>query len=219
MSIRKYFEEELNALKLALVKMCRTTEEMIDGAIHALIMQDTVLAKNVIEMDPDVDAMELDIEKKCLRFMLRQAPVAKDFREVSTTLKLITDIERIGDQASDISELVVHLAERKCRYVKDLQHIERMGKLAVKMVHNSVDSFIRNDNDLAMETARLDDEMDELFNVVMEELIELIKKDSQNADQAIIFMMITKYLERIGDHAVNVCEWTEYNETGVHQKY
>lgn len=217
MSVRKYFEEELKALKLELVRMCRTTEEMIDSAIQALIMRDTTLAKAVIEMDPEVDAMELDIEKKCMRFMLRQAPVAKDFREVSTALKMITDIERIGDQASDISELVLHLSDRE--YRKDLQHIEKMGKLAVRMVHDSVDSFIRNDYGLAVETARSDDEMDRLFNVVMEELINLIRKESQDADQAIILMMINKYLERIGDHAVNVCEWTEYNETGVHQKY
>ena len=152
-----------------------------------------------------------------MRILLRRQPVADDFREVSTALKLITDIERIGDQASDIAEIVLSFGNEP--YIKELVHLKKMGELGVRMVRSSVDSFIRGDEKLADEIISADDEMDSLFVTVKNELIELIKKDSSNADQAIAFMMIAKYLERIGDHAVNVCEWTKYFETGVHVKY
>ena len=149
--------------------------------------------------------------------MLRQQPVAKDFRSVSTALKMITDIERFGDQASDIGELVYSMPGET--YIKELIHIPAMGNLAVKMVRDSVSSFINNDLELANEVVKADDKMDELFDEVKKELIAYIKKDGNNGEQAIILMMIGKYLERIGDHAVNVAEWTQYNETGVHQKF
>ncbi|MBR2371922.1 MAG: phosphate signaling complex protein PhoU, partial [Clostridia bacterium] len=144
-------------------------------------------------------------------------PVAKDFRSVSTALKMITDIERFGDQASDIGELVYSMPGET--YIKELTHIPAMGNLAVKMVRDSVSSFINNDLELANEVVRADDKMDELFDEVKQELIAYIKKDGNNGEQAITLMMIGKYLERIGDHAVNVAEWTQYNETGVHQKF
>ena len=149
--------------------------------------------------------------------MLRQQPVAKDFRSVSTALKMITDIERFGDQASDIGELVYSMPGET--YIKELTHIPAMGNLAVKMVRDGVSSFINNDLELANEVIRADDKMDELFDEVKQELIAYIKKDGNNGEQAITLMMIGKYLERIGDHAVNVAEWTQYNETGVHQKF
>ena len=157
------------------------------------------------------------IEKKCMRILLKQQPVAKDFRVVSTALKMITDIERFGDQAADIGDLVSTMPGET--YIKKLTHITAMGDLALKMVRDSVNSFINNDEPLADEVIRLDDEMDELFLTVKNELIELIKVDANNGDQAIELMMVAKYLERIGDHAVNVAEWTKYNETGVHQKF
>mgnify|MGYP006400611803 CR=1 FL=1 len=159
----------------------------------------------------------MDIEKKCMRILLKQQPVAKDFREVSTILKMITDIERFGDQAADIGDLVFNMPSEK--YIKNIVHIPAMGALAQKMVRESVNSFVLNDEKLADEVISLDDEMDKLFITVQNELIELIKKDSNNGEQAITLMMLAKYLERIGDHAVNVAEWTKYNETGVHLKY
>ncbi len=217
MSNRKAFEEELNELKVELVRMCRITEEMIIDAIDALIKKDRQLAASVPPRDREVDEFELDIERKCMRILLRRQPVADDFREVSTALKLITDIERIGDQASDIAEIVLSFNGEN--YIKDLVHLKAMGELGVKMMRSSVDSFIRNDEKLADEIIASDDTLDKLFLVVKEELIELIRSDSANADQAISFMMIAKYLERIGDHAVNVCEWTKYFGTGVHVKY
>ena len=211
MSNRKAFEEELNELKVELVRMCRITEEMIINSIEALIKKDGQLAASVPPRDREVDEFELDIERKCMRILLRRQPVADDFREVSTALKLITDIERIGDQASDIAEIVLSFNGEN--------YLKAMGELVVKMVRSSVDSFIRSDVKLADEIIASDDTLDKLFLVVKEELIELIRADSANADQAISFMMIAKYLERIGDHAVNVCEWTKYFGTGVHVKY
>ena len=217
MSIRKIFEEELNQLKLELVEMCRLTEQMICSAITALENRDRELGKSIHETDKRVDEYEMDIEKKCMRLLLKQQPVAKDFREVSTALKMITDIERFGDQASDIGDIVYTMPGDK--YIKKLTHIPAMGNLAVRMVRDSVNSFIRNDEKLADEVIKTDDEMDELFVTVKNELIEYINRDAANGDQAIELMMIAKYLERIGDHAVNVAEWTKYNETGVHQKF
>lgn len=216
MSVRKIFEEELANLKTELVEMCRLTEQMIDNAILALVNRDRELGKSIGEMDKRVDEYEMNIEKRCMRILLKQQPVAKDFREVSTALKMITDIERFGDQASDIGDLVYTMPGEK--YIKKLHHITTMGNLAVKMVRESVNSFINNDERLADEVIKLDDEMDDLFITVKNELIELIRKDGNNGDQAIELMMVAKYLERIGDHAVNVCEWTKYNETGVHIK-
>lgn len=217
MSIRKNFEEELSSLKTQLVEMCRLTEQMIADAITALVTRDRELGKSIGQIDKRVDEYEMDIEKKCMRIMLRQQPVAKDFRSVSTALKMITDIERFGDQASDIGELVYSMPGET--YIKELTHIPAMGNLAVKMVRDSVSSFINNDLELANEVVRADDKMDELFDEVKQELIAYIKKDGNNGEQAITLMMIGKYLERIGDHAVNVAEWTQYNETGVHQKF
>lgn len=217
MSVRKLFEEELSELKTELVEMCRLTEQMINNAITALVNRDRELGKSVGLADKRVDEYEMDIEKRCMRILLRQQPVAKDFREVSTALKMITDIERFGDQASDIGDLVYTMPGE--RYIKKLEHITAMGNLAEKMVRESVDSFISNNEALANEVIALDDKMDDLFLTVKKELIELIKKDGANGDQAIELMMVAKYLERIGDHAVNVAEWTKYNETGVHEKF
>lgn len=217
MSVRKLFEEELSGLKTELVEMCRLTEQMINNAITALVNRDRELGKSVGLADKRVDEYEMDIEKRCMRILLRQQPVAKDFREVYTALKMITDIERFGDQASDIGDLVYTMPGE--RYIKKLEHITAMGNLAEKMVRESVDSFISNNEALANEVIALDDKMDDLFLTVKKELIELIKKDGANGDQAIELMMVAKYLERIGDHAVNVAEWTKYNETGVHEKF
>ena len=217
MSARKQFEEELAQLKTELVKMCRLTENMIETAIKALTEQNPELGRSVGVMDKQVDEYEMDIEKKCMRILLKQQPVAKDFREVSCALKMITDIERFGDQAADIGDLVYTMPGDA--YIKKLTHITAMGELAVKMVRESVESFINNDEALADKVIALDDKMDDMFITVKNDLIELIKKDGNNGDQAIELMMVAKYLERIGDHAVNVAEWTKYNETGVHQKF
>lgn len=218
MSARVQFEAELNEMKDELVAMCRLTADMIANATTALVNFDRELGRSIGESDKKVDEYEMDIEKRCMRILIRCQPVARDFRVVSTALKMITDIERFGDQASDIGDLVYTMPGDT--YIKKLTHLSAMGELAVRMVRESVNSFIRNDEQLADEVIALDDAMDDMFIAVKDDLIELIRQDGEkNGDQAITLMMVAKYLERIGDHAVNVAEWTKYNETGVHQKF
>jgi len=218
MSARVQFEAELNEMKDELVAMCRLTADMISNATTALVNFDRELGRSIGESDKKVDEYEMDIEKRCMRILIRRQPVARDFRVVSTALKMITDIERFGDQASDIGDLVYTMPGDT--YIKKLTHLSAMGELAVRMVRESVNSFIRNDEQLADEVIALDDAMDDMFIAVKDDLIELIRQDGEkNGDQAITLMMVAKYLERIGDHAVNVAEWTKYNETGVHQKF
>ena len=218
MSARVQFEAELNEMKDELVAMCRLTADMIANATTALVNFDRELGRSIGESDKKVDEYEMDIEKRCMRILIRRQPVARDFRVVSTALKMITDIERFGDQASDIGDLVYTMPGDT--YIKKLTHLSAMGELAVRMVRESVNSFIRNDEQLADEVIALDDAMDDMFIAVKDDLIELIRQDGEkNGDQAITLMMVAKYLERIGDHAVNVAEWTKYNETGVHTKY
>ena len=214
---RKQFEEELAELKDELVAMCRLTTDMITSANEALEKLDRDLGHSVGESDKRVDEYEMDIEKRCMRILIRRQPVAKDFRFVSTALKMITDIERFGDQASDIGDLVYTMPGDT--YIKKLDHLRAMGELAVRMARESVNSFIRNDEPLADEVIATDDEMDTLFLEVQKELIDILRKDGEHsADQAITLMMVAKYFERLGDHAVNVAEWAKYNETGVHKK-
>lgn len=218
MSARVQFEAELNEMKDELVAMCRLTADMIANATTALVNFDRELGRSIGESDKKVDEYEMDIEKRCMRILIRRQPVARDFRVVSTALKMITDIERFGDQASDIGDLVYTMPGDT--YIKKLTHLSAMGELAVRMVRESVNSFIRNDEQLADEVIALDDAMDDMFIAVKDDLIELIRQNGEkNGDQAITLMMVAKYLERIGDHAVNVAEWTKYNETGVHQKF
>lgn len=218
MSARKQFTEELTELKTELVEMCCLTADMIAKATDALLRLDRELGRSLAETDKRVDEYEMDIEKRCMRLLIRQQPVAKDFREVSTALKMITDIERFGDQAADIGDLVATMPGDT--YIKNLGHLSAMGTLAVRMVKDSVNSFTQNNEALADKVIALDDEMDDMFLSVQHDLISMIEQDGKkNGDQAITLMMVAKYLERIGDHAVNVCEWTKYNETGVHQKF
>ena len=139
-------------------------------------------------------------------------PVASDFREVAAALKMITDHERIGDQASDIAEIITQFGDEE--YIKKVEHIPQMAVIVIQMVRDGVQAYINRDIELARSLDRTDDKVDALFNTVMSDLVALIKKNPDNAEQAILFMMITKYLERIGDHAVNIGEWVEYGITG-----
>ena len=214
MSIRSKYEQELGVVNDKLIEMCRATEIAIEKAVASLVKRDEKLSREVIVSDKDIDDRERDIERDCLKILLMDHPVASDFRDVSAALKMITDLERIADQASDISELALQF---KGEFVKEPEHIELMAKLAIEQVKDSVLSYINRDLELAASLEKRDDRIDELFEKVKRELIELIKRDSEAADQAILFMMIAKYLERIGDHAVNIGEWVEYAVTGNHK--
>ncbi len=216
MSIRARYERELKSVFDSLVLMCRHIESAIEKCIESLVSRDATLACDVIEEDELIDRLERDIEQSCLKILLMEHPVAGDFREVTAALKMITDLERIGDQARDIAEITMQFGDKE--YIKKLEHIPQMAEIATQMVKDGVTAYINRDLELAGSLDRTDDRVDELFNIIMADLIALIKKNPDNAEQAVMFMMITKYLERIGDHAVNIGEWVEYAITGTHPK-
>ncbi|MCL2409644.1 MAG: phosphate signaling complex protein PhoU [Oscillospiraceae bacterium] len=210
------FDEQLAILNDMLLEMGAMVEKTITVATQALQTQDVGLAKKVIELEDDVDQKEKDIEALCLKLLLQQQPVAKDLRLISAALKMITDMERMADQAADISEIVVMM--NRVPYIKKLEHIPQMAKATIKMVTESIDAFVRKDLELAKAVIEYDDVVDDLFDLVKHELIELICTDSSNGEQAIDLLMIAKYFERIGDHACNVAEWVMYSITGKQVK-
>ncbi len=217
MTTRKYLDEELGELHSRLTKMCGITESMINDSVRALKTLDRTLGASVSETDKEVDELELEIEKKCMRLLLRQQPVAKDLIKVTTALKVITDIERIGDQAADVGEIVRQFPNEEL--IREPERIQRMGDLAAAMIHQSVEAFLNENRGGADMVIRADDEMDALFLAVKEDLVKLMAADSKTADQAVMLLMIAKYLEKIGDYAVNVSEWAKYLVTGVHKEY
>lgn len=215
MSIRNKYESELEQVFNKLVAMCHDTELAIEKSITALKKRDFALAKEVIKQDKLIDNEERDVEQECLKILLMEHPVAGDFRDVSAALKMITDLERIGDQAADISEIVLQFNGDE--FIKEPEHIEQMSKLVIGMVKDGVQSYINKDLETAKGLDIRDDRVDALFETIKSDLVSLIQKNPKNADQAILFMMIAKYLERIGDHAVNIGEWVEYATTGFHK--
>ena len=215
MSIRSKYEGELAHVFTKLVNMCHAVELAIEKSINALKHRDENLAKEVMSEDKNIDNAEREIEQDCLKILLMEHPVAGDFRDVSAALKMITDLERIADQAADISELSLQFKNEK--FIKQPEHIEAMAKIAVEMVKDGVKSYVDKDLAAARELDKRDDRVDKLFLTVKDELVALIVKDPACAEQAVLFMMIAKYLERIGDHAVNIGEWVEYAATGYHK--
>ncbi|MCD8089136.1 MAG: phosphate signaling complex protein PhoU [Clostridiales bacterium] len=209
---RQTFETELQDLKIELVKMAGIVEEQINNSMEAFKKKDDKLARDVIEKDRTVDDMEKSVESKCLSLLLKQQPVARDLRDVSTALKMVTDLERIGDQAADIADLVRHIEGEHIFSI--VKHIPPMAELSVEMVHNSIVAFVSEDMTLAKDTIKQDDKVDELFCEVKKEVVEILKSDPEKSDAGINFLMIAKYLERIGDHAENICDWIEFSETG-----
>ena len=213
MAPRIMFDHELMELNNELVKMSEMVEKAIADSFEALNKRDYSLAKTVIKGDRNVDEMERKIESRCLSLMLRQQPVASDLRQVSTALKVVTDLERIGDHASDIAELILRIKSEHAYHI--VKHLPVMAASAQKMVHDAIEAFIAQDLESALEIIDRDDEVDMLFNQVKTDVIELLKSAPGQADQGIDLLMVAKYLERIGDHAVNVCEWTQFSKTGT----
>jgi len=214
MSIRARYEKELKSVFGDLVLMCRYIEMAIEKCVRALVERDFELARQVFADDKQIDKLERDIEQSCLKILMMEHPVASDFREISAALKMITDLERIGDQARDIAEITTQFGDDE--YIKKLDRIPQMAVIVIQMVKDGVQAYINRDIELARSLDRTDDKVDSLFNAVISDLTALIKENPDNAEQAIMFMMITKYLERIGDHAVNIGEWVEYAITGNH---
>ena len=213
--MRNRFDEQLHTLNHELLEMGALIERAIRSATDALVKQDVEAALQAIAADKEVDQAERDIESLCLKLLLQQQPVARDLRLISSALKMITDMERIGDQASDIAELVTYLSREPC--IRDLTHLLQMAENAIRMVSGALDAYVRKDVALAQEVMAMDDAIDTLFVTVKDELIDLIRHDAAAGSQAIDLMMIAKYYERIGDHAQNIAEWVEYALTGRHK--
>ncbi len=212
--MRVRFDEQLALLNKELIAMGASCEEAIAAAAKALTSGDPEMAEKVPLIDSEIDEKEREIESLCLKLLLQQQPVARDLRQISAALKMITDMERIGDQAADIAEIVGFLGGRtgaECAAIGD------MARAVVRMMTDSVDAFVKKDLDLAQSVIDCDDNVDELFTQVKSSLITLITNDPSEGEYALDLLMIAKYFERIGDHAVNIGEWVVFSVTGVHK--
>lgn len=213
-NMRNRFDRQLVQLNNELIEMCGMIEKAISDTVKALVNQDIELASNVIEYDEEIDHQEREIEQLCLKLLLQQQPVAKDLRLISAALKMITDMERIGDHATDISEITIELSKES--YIKKLDHIQQMAKETMVMLVQSVEAFVNKDMDKARAVIVHDDVVDDLFNKVKAELIAMIHEDVNAGEQASDLLMAAKYFERIGDHATNISEWVIFSITGQH---
>ncbi len=212
--MRNRFDEQLEQLNVELIKMGALCEESISCAVKALFDEKSpMMIEKVNANEQDIDHLERDIEALCMKLLLQQQPVAKDLRTVSSALKMISDMERIGDQSQDIAEIAgfVHSTNLAGKV-----HISEMATEAVKMVTTGVDSFVKKDLALAQRTIDMDDNVDRLFLEVKTELVDLIREDTKDAEYFMDLLMVAKYLERIGDHATNIAEWVIFSITGEH---
>ncbi|MCB6367063.1 phosphate signaling complex protein PhoU [Intestinibacillus massiliensis] len=214
--MRNRFDMQLRQLDCELIQLGAMIEHAIAGAAKALLECDAEKAHEVSGLDDGIDQKERDIERLCLKLLLQQQPVARDLRQISAALKMITDMERIGDQAADIAEIAVMLAGRG-EPLLGSAHIGDMARATIRMVSDSVDAFVKKDLELTRAVVRYDDVVDDLFDEVKNDLIRFIAQNSACGEQAIDFLMVAKYFERIGDHATNIAEWVEFSITGQHK--
>lgn len=212
--MRTRFDQQLEKLHVELIKMGSLCEQAITLAASSLEVQEENTLHKVAELESEVDAKEREIEDICMRLLLQQQPVARDLRVISAALKLISDLERIGDQAADISDLTPYIVNSS---IASKVQIHDMAKATIDMVTKSIDAFVKNDLELAEKVIESDDIVDDLFNKIREELIQEIQGKNNDPRAAIDILMAAKYFERIGDHAVNVAEWVQYSITGVHK--
>ena len=212
--MRNKFDSQLEKLNLELITMGALCEDAISASVKGFLDDDDALCQKAVETEDEINRKERDIESICMKLLLEQQPVARDLRIISSALKMISDMERIGDQAYDIAEIAKFI---KNSNVKSKIHIKDMAAAATKMVTDSVDSFVKKDVELARSVMVYDDKVDNLFDCVKDELVQLITEDKANGEFCIDLLMIAKYLERIGDHAVNIAEWVEYSITGTHR--
>ncbi|HHU02139.1 MAG: phosphate signaling complex protein PhoU [Christensenellales bacterium] len=213
--MRTYFDDQLNQLNREMIQMGSMIEQAIERVCDVLRIHDVEAAKAIVRGDSEIDRKERDIEALCLRLILMQQPVASDLRMVSSALKMITDMERIGDQASDIAEIISMPIEEEI--VEKPAHLLTMGESAAHMVHKAVDAYVSRDLSLAQEVIESDDIVDNLFIQVKEEIQEQIRTSEDPGMQLLDTLMIAKYFERIADHAVNIAEWVEYAVTGIYK--
>ena len=209
--MRNRFDEQLEQLNVELIKTGALCEDAISTTAKALIDNDRELARRVKPIEREIDQKERDIESLCMKLLLQQQPVARDLRQISSALKMLSDLDRIADQATDIADILPYL---QGSVSESKLHIKEMAQATIKMVTDSIESFVRRDLPLARSVVEYDNVVDGLFNKVKTELIRLISEDSNNGEFCIDLLMVAKYFERIGDHAVNVAEWVQYSLTG-----
>lgn len=211
--MRTKFDAQLERLDEMLTQMCRMCENAIDDATQALLSGDEKYARSAVEIEKNTNTMEAEIEALCLKLLLLQQPVARDLRKISTALKMITDLERIGDQCADISEIIINTnVEAGIHSV----NISKMTDIITDMVRDSIRSLVEKDEALADDVIARDLTVDAIFEEIKQDIVKNIVKDPQKCDYAVDMIMIVKYLERIGDHAQNIAEWAKYVMTGVH---
>lgn len=212
---RKYYDMELQKLNNELVEMGGLIESAISHSLTALTKKNVAEAEMVEEIEKKINQKEKDIETFCLKLILHQQPVARDLRLISAALKMITDMERIGDQACDVAEICKIISKNS--YVHNLEHIIGMADCMNEMVADAINAFVTKDVVLAMSVCKRDDIVDDLFIKVQQDMIKLIKEDSSKGEIALDLMIIAKYFERIGDHATNIAEWVIFSITGNHK--
>ena len=214
--MRNRFDRQLAELNADLIQMGNMVEQAIEMAVSSLGSRDVEKAKKTIAFDEEINAEERVIETLCFKLLLQQQPVARDLRMISAALKMITDMERIGDHAADISEVCIHLS---CTgYEKNLEHIQRMAAETTYMVVKSIEAYVEKDKIKAREVIRHDDIVDELFLDCRRDVIDIIRANVEDGDAATDLLMIAKYFERIGDHATDIAEWVSFSSTGIHVK-
>ena len=213
--MRGRFDEQLMLLNKKMIEMGALCENIIALSTKALLDGDVEGAKRVTAIGSDIDHMEREIESICLKLLLHQQPVARDLRQISAALKMITDLERIGDQAEDIAEIIPFLSGRTG---EECAEIREMAEATIKMVTDSIDAYVKQDLKLARSVYDHDDVVDTCFDKVKSKLISMIAQNTDNGEYAIDLLMIAKYFERIGDHAVNIAEWVEFSVTGEHKE-
>lgn len=213
--MRTRFDEQLRQLNIELIRMGSLCEEAISIAAKVLQGDSKTPVERVFSLEHDIDQLEHDIETRCMRMLFQQQPVAKDLRIISAALKMISDMERIGDQAADVADLTGYVADTVQQ--QNRLHITKMARAVVRMVTESIEAFVQGDLQLVQKVIRDDDAVDELFVQVREELVQALREESGRPDAILDLLMIAKYFERIGDHAVNLAEWVEYSITGVHK--
>ena len=214
--MRNRFDTQLELLNEQLIHMGELCEVAINRATTALQKGDIEQAREVREADEEIDQMEKDIERLCLKLLLQQQPVARDLRQISAALKMITDMERIGDQASDIAEIII--SEGRVEPT-EIPRIGQMSEAAAKMVRDSVTAYVEKNLELSRNVMEADDEVDKMFEENKQELVEFIAENKGNQGVKVIdLIMVAKYLERIADHATNIAEWVEFSITGIHKE-
>ena len=214
MSIRKQYDIDLEALKSALTDMGQTCADAVEAALEALCVADADAARDIVKGDGRINNMERDIEHRCMTLLLRQQPVAGDLRRISTAMKVVTDIERIGDHASDIAEIIPHLVTVRKEGDPAVSQAIAMGRKAHQMILDALAAFTAEDENAARQVIAADDEVDYDFNAIKHTMAQEIAADPGKVDAALDLLMVIKYLERIGDHAVNVAEWVQFVRSG-----